>query len=196
MMKRMKIIAAALALFMLALAFTACGTKTKTAVMTIEGYGDITIELDYGNAPKTAAHFEKLAKEGLLDGTDFIRMQEGFVLQGGANSKSTETIKGEFSSNGVNNKLEHKTGVISMARSNDPNSASTQFFIVLSDAAQPSLDGNYAAFGKITEGWDVIEKICSDIKENGGYLDDPRYRDMGFLKEENYIKIESVKMVG
>lgn len=80
MMKRMKIIAAVLALFMLALAFTACGTKTKTAVMTIEGYGDITIELDYGNAPKTAAHFEKLAKEGLLDGTDFIRMQEGFVL--------------------------------------------------------------------------------------------------------------------
>lgn len=73
MMKRMKIIAAVLALFMLALTFTACGTKTKTAVMTIEGYGDITIELDYGNAPKTAAHFEKLAKEGLLDGTDFRR---------------------------------------------------------------------------------------------------------------------------
>lgn len=83
-----------------------------------------------------------------------------------------------------------------MARSNDPNSASTQFFIVLSDAAQPSLDGNYAAFGKITEGWDVIEKICSDIKENGGFSNDYYGAVMGFLKEENYIKIESVKMVG
>ena len=159
-MKKIRISAAILALIMLALVFTSCGSKTKKAVMTIKNYGQITIELDYKNAPITAKHFEKLAKEGLLDGTDFIRMQEGFVLQGGANSKSTETIKGEFSSNGVNNKIEHKTGVISMARSSDPNSASTQFFIVLSDDAQPSLDGNYAAFGRITEGWDVIEKIC------------------------------------
>ncbi|MCI6971356.1 MAG: peptidylprolyl isomerase [Eubacterium sp.] len=194
-MKKIRISAAILALIMLALVFTSCGSKTKKAVMTIKNYGQITIELDYKNSPITAKHFEKLAKEGLLDGTDFIRMQEGFVLQGGANSKSTETIKGEFSSNGVNNKIEHKTGVISMARSSDPNSASTQFFIVLSDDAQPSLDGNYAAFGRITEGWDVIEKICSDIKANGGFSNDYYGAAMGFLSEENYIKIESVKMV-
>lgn len=194
-MKKIKIIAAILALSMLVLAFSACGSKPKTAVMTIENYGDITIELDYENAPKTAAHFAELAEKGLYDNTDFIRMQDGFVLQGGANSKSTETIKGEFSSNGVKNRIEHKTGVISMARSNDPDSASTQFFIVLSDAAQPSLDGNYAAFGKITAGWDVIEKICSDIRENGGFSDDYYGTMMGFLKEENYIKIKTVRMV-
>ena len=195
-MRKIKIIAAVLALMMLALAFSACGSVIeKKAVMTIEGYRDVTILLDYKNAPITAAHFEKLAKEGSYDNTDFIRMQAGFVLQGGANSKSTETIKGEFNSNGVKNNLKHKKGVVSMARSNDPDSASTQFFFVLSDSAQSSLDGNYAAFGTIIEGWDVVEKICSDINKNGGFTEDYYGVYMGFLKEENYIKIETVKII-
>lgn len=193
-MKKIKIIVAVLALMMLVTVFSACGSNKK-AVMTIKGYGDVTILLDYKNAPITAAHFEKLAKEGSYDNTDFIRMQAGFVLQGGANSKSTETIKGEFRSNGVKNALEHKKGVVSMARSNDPNSASTQFFFVLSDSAQSSLDGNYAAFGTIIDGWDVVEKICDDINKNGGFTEDYYGVSMGFLKEENYIKIETVKII-
>ena len=195
-MREIKSMDAVHALMMLALAFSSCGSKKKKkAVMTIEGYGDVTILLDYKNAPITAAHFEKLAKEGSYDNTDFIRMQAGFVLQGGANSKSTETIKGEFNSNGVKNNLKHKKGVVSMARSNDPDSASTQFFFVLSDSAQSSLDGNYAAFGTIIEGWDVVEKICSDINKNGGFTEDYYGVYMGFLKEENYIKIETVKII-
>ena len=94
----------------------------------------------------------------------------------------------------MDNKLQHKKGVISMARATDPDSASTQFFIVLSDSAQSSLDGNYASFGKITDGWDVVEKICSDITENGGFSNDYYGVMMGFLSEENYIKIETIRI--
>lgn len=198
-MKKIKIIAFTMAIAMLALALCSCkktssDTTAATAVIVVKDYGEITVALDYENAPITSAHFAKLAQDGLYDNTDIIRMQQGFVLQGGANSKSEETIKGEFSSNGVDNKLQHKKGVISMARSSDPDSASTQFFIVLSDSAQSSLDGNYAAFGTITDGWDVVEKICSDITEKGGFSNDYYGVMMGFLSEENYIKIETVRI--
>ena len=198
-MKKIKIIAVIAAIAILTLALCSCkkGSSSPvraTAVIVVKDYGEITVELDYKNAPITSAHFVKLAQDGLYDNTDFIRMQQGFVLQGGANSKSEETIKGEFSSNGVDNKLQHKKGVISMARATDPDSASTQFFIVLSDSAQSSLDGNYASFGKITDGWDVVEKICSDITENGGFSNDYYGVMMGFLSEENYIKIETIRI--
>ena len=114
-------------------------------------------------APKTVANFEKLVREGFYDGLTFIRAQEGFVIQGGKPSDEVEAtmtpIPGEFFSNGFSkNTIEHAPGVISMARSQMPNSASSQFFIMHADA--PHLDGSYAAFGKVVEGMDVVDEIA------------------------------------
>lgn len=163
------------------------------AEMVIKDYGTITLTLNHKEAPLTVEHFMKLAKDGSYDGTVINRMQAGFVLQGGDKCKDTSTVKGEFKSNGVENNIEHKKGVISMARATDPNSASSQFFIVLDDAAQPSLDGSYAGFGKVTEGWDVIEKICADLTAEN-FAEDYYGQIMGFLKEDSQIVIESVKI--
>ncbi len=120
-------------------------------------------------APLSVANFVKLAEEDFFDGLIFHRVIEGFMIQGGGydetfydgnfNAKETETIKGEFSANGKRNDLKHTKGVLSMARTNDMNSASSQFFIMHEDA--PHLDGQYAAFGKITEGLDVVDAIAN-----------------------------------
>lgn len=120
-------------------------------------------------APLSVANFVKLAEEDFFDGLIFHRVIEGFMIQGGGydetfyegnfNSKETETIKGEFSANGKRNDLKHTKGILSMARTNDMNSASSQFFIMHDDA--PHLDGQYAAFGKITEGLDVVDAIAT-----------------------------------
>ena len=137
--------------------------------MTIKNYGTITIELYPDVAPITVEHFIYLVKNGLYDGTDFIRMQQDFVLQGGANCKNTDTIKGEFSNNGIENSISHKRGVISMARrGTDPDSASSQFFIV--QKTHVNLDGVYAAFGHVTEGMEIVDKILAEtpVEDNNG----------------------------
>ena len=124
----------------------------------------IRIEVDEKAAPITAANFLKLVKEGFYDGLTFHRVISGFMVQGGdptgtGTGGSKDTIKGEFASNGYNNPLKHTRGVISMARTMDPNSASSQFFIMHADA--PHLDGQYAAFGKVVEGMGVIDQIAA-----------------------------------
>lgn len=124
----------------------------------------IKIELAPETAPKTVENFKKLVKEGFYDGLIFHRVISGFMIQGGC-PKGTGTggpgycIEGEFSANGIPNDLKHTRGVISMARAYDPNSAGSQFFIMHQDA--PHLDGQYAAFGKVVEGMDVVDRIAS-----------------------------------
>ena len=134
----------------------------------------VTIEMENGKkiklelypevAPITVANFEKLVKSGFYDGLIFHRVIEGFMIQGGdpegtGMGGSSERIKGEFTANGVKNDLKHTRGVISMARSQNPNSASSQFFIMHKDA--PHLDGQYAAFGKVVEGIEVVDEIAA-----------------------------------
>ena len=127
--------------------------------------GDIIkIELDEEAAPKTVANFKKLVQEHFYDGLTFHRIIPGFMIQGGdpdgnGMGGSDENIVGEFASNGYENPLKHTRGVISMARAMDPNSASSQFFIMHEDA--PHLDGEYAAFGKVVEGMEAVDKIAN-----------------------------------
>lgn len=130
----------------------------------MENGGIIKLELDAKAAPITVANFEKLVKEGFYDGLIFHRVISGFMIQGGdpmgtGFGGSKETIKGEFRANGVDNPISHKRGVISMARSQMPNSASSQFFIMHQDGE--FLDGNYAAFGHVVEGIEVVDEIAS-----------------------------------
>ena len=145
------------------------GTK---AVIDVKDYGKITVELYPQYAPKTVANFVKLAESGFYDGLTFHRIMEGFMIQGGdpkgnGTGGSDENIVGEFSANGfTQNTLSHTRGVISMARSSDMNSASSQFFIVHKDST--FLDGQYAAFGEVTDGMDVVDKIATDAKPVDG----------------------------
>ena len=130
----------------------------------MENGGIIKLELYPDVAPITVANFVKLAKEGFYDGLIFHRVINGFMIQGGdpegtGFGGSSETIKGEFSANGVKNDISHVRGVISMARSKNMDSASSQFFIVQQDS--DFLDGNYAAFGRVTDGMDVVDEIAS-----------------------------------
>lgn len=133
-------------------------------IMEMENGKKIEIELYPEIAPITCKNFEKLVKQGFYDGLTFHRVIAGFMIQGGC-PLGTGTggpgwnIKGEFSSNGVKNDLKHTRGVISMARSMMPNSAGSQFFIMHEDA--PHLDGQYAAFGKVVSGMDVVDEIAS-----------------------------------
>lgn len=136
------------------------------ATITVKDYGDITVQLDETAAPLTVENFVSLAQEGFYDGLTFHRIIDGFMIQGGdplgnGTGGSDETIKGEFSSNGVDNPISHVRGVISMARSNDPDSASSQFFIVQADSTY--LDGEYAGFGYVTSGMDIVDQICQDV---------------------------------
>ncbi|MBE7038481.1 MAG: peptidylprolyl isomerase [Ruminococcaceae bacterium] len=137
------------------------------AKITMEDGGIIEIELSPSDAPITVENFINLAKEGFYDGLTFHRIVPGFVIQGGdplgnGMGGSEKHIKGEFLENGVVNNLKHTKGVISMARAFDPNSASSQFFIVLetSPMVSHSLDGKYAGFGIVTSGIDVVDKIA------------------------------------
>ena len=145
------------------------------AKITIKDYGTITVELNGDAAPVTVDNFMKLAKAGFYNGLTFHRIIDGFMIQGGdpegtGRGGSKDRIKGEFSSNGVNNPISHVKGVISMARAQDPNSASSQFFITVADATY--LDGSYAAFGTVTDGMDVAEKIAADARptDNNGTI--------------------------
>ncbi|MBR6865984.1 MAG: peptidylprolyl isomerase [Bacilli bacterium] len=133
-------------------------------ILKIANMGEIKIELDYKNAPISSANFVSLVNKGFYDGLTFHRIIKGFMIQGGCplgngTGGPGYSIKGEFRSNGVKNELSHKRGVISMARAMNPNSAGSQFFIC--DKDDLFLDGQYAAFGHVIEGMDVVDKIAS-----------------------------------
>ena len=177
------------------LLLTACGTKTKTTAGTGEGeqaavtpqeepeknteiyatidvkdYGTIELVLYPDIAPETVENFVNLAESGFYDGLTFHRIMTGFMIQGGdpmgnGTGGSGNSIKGEFAANGFDNPLLHDRGVISMARAKDPNSASSQFFIVHEDSERNhmSLDGLYASFGKVVSGMEVVDAICETV---------------------------------
>lgn len=173
-MKFKKIIAASLAVIAAAALF-ACKNKNEEDAdastdpvkveMSVKDYGTIKLELYPDIAPETVKNFVCLVNEGFYDGLTFHRIVDGFMIQGGdpegtGMGGSDKTIKGEFAANGVQNTLSHTEGVISMARKGgDMDSATSQFFICLSDKYTSSLDGQYAAFGKVTDGMDVVSAI-------------------------------------
>lgn len=146
-------------------------------------FGSMTFRLDADNAPITVTNFVTLANEGFYDGLTFVRAQKNFVIQGGdpsipgASKPDVEPIKGEFSANNVMNTIAHCRGVISMARTSDPDSATSSFFICIdsSPSVSMSLDGNYAAFGMIIDGTDVLDAITE-------YMLGCQSNSMGFLK--------------
>ena len=141
--------------------------------IVVKDYGTISLELDADAAPITVANFAKLVNEGFYDGLTFHRIISGFMIQGGdplgnGMGGSEQNIKGEFDVNGVKNSISHVRGTISMARSQSYNSASSQFFIVHEDST--FLDGQYAGFGKVTSGMEIVDKICEDtqVEDNNG----------------------------
>ncbi|MBE6671501.1 MAG: peptidylprolyl isomerase [Ruminococcaceae bacterium] len=140
--------------------------ESYTIEIEIEEYGVITAVLDAKNAPITVKNFLSLIEEGYYNGIAFHRIIEGFMMQGGdpdgdgISNGDKPTIKGEFSTNGVKNEISHIRGTLSMARTGDPNSASTQFFIMHQNGIH--LDGKYAAFGRVTKGIEIVDKICED----------------------------------
>ena len=155
--------------------------------MKVKDYGTIELELDSDVAPITVTNFINLVNSKFYDGLTFHRIIDGFMIQGGdplgnGTGGSSKTIKGEFSENGVKNSISHVRGVISMARSSDYNSASSQFFIVQEDTT--SLDGQYAAFGKVISGMDVVDKIAKVKVED----------DNGTVSKENQPVIESIRV--
>lgn len=159
------------------------------AKMSIENYGDIILELDASTAPITVENFVTLVNEHFYDGLTFHRIISGFMIQGGdpngnGTGGSKTNIKGEFSANGVKNDLRHTRGVISMARSSMPDSASSQFFIMHQDA--PHLDGQYAAFGKVLSGMEVVDAICENV---------PVTDNNGTVMKENQPVISSLRMI-
>ncbi len=160
----LKLIALTLLLALMLPALTSCSYDVYVVEIIVKDYGTITLELDAVSAPKTVANFIKLVEADFYDGLTFHRVQKGFMIQGGCpegtgGGDGPQTVYGEFASNGYyGNNISHVRGVISMARSDDPNSASCQFFITNADA-RASLDGSYAAFGYVVDGMDVVDAI-------------------------------------
>ena len=155
----------------------------------VKDYGTISVELDADVAPITVTNFVDLAKDGFYDGLIFHRIISGFMIQGGdplgnGTGGSDKTIKGEFSENGVENSISHVRGTISMALSQDYDSAGSQFFIMHKD--NPGLDGQYAAFGTVTKGMEVVDKICEDTQ-----VED----ENGTVAAENQPVIKSIKVI-
>lgn len=198
-----KIICLMLALVFIACSLVACAKdenlkkvkivdeQTNYVVIQVKEHGSIVIELFPEVAPITVENFKKLVSEDFYDGLIFHRVIKNFMIQGGdpkgnGTGGSDEKIVGEFSENGIENDLKHSRGVISMARSNDPNSASSQFFICHADCSE--LDGKYAAFGKVVYGLEVVDSIAS-VRTN--YNDKPlnnvviKSIDFVTLKETN-----------
>ena len=180
-------------LILMCILLIACGQKTNETSsqsettpsqekimveMSVQDYGTMEIELDPSIAPISVENFVNLVKEGFYDGSKYHRIIDGFMIQGGAPKDEAsyaklKTIKGEFSANGIENPLKHATGVISMARAKDMDSASSQVFICVADA--PHLDGMYAAFGKVTKGIEIALQIAKDAKpidHNGRILEE------------------------
>lgn len=176
-------------IFVMTFAFSGCSESKVTAVVEVKNYGTITIALDPNKAPKTVENFVSLAESGFYDGLTFHRIMDGFMIQGGdplgnGMGGSEQTIVGEFSDNGIKNSISHLRGTISMARSPyDYNSASSQFFIVHEDSQ--FLDGQYAAFGRVTDGMDVVDEICKKARPTD---------DNGTIPASAQPVIESVKI--
>ncbi len=165
------------------------GIGMHHAEITLKDFGTIKVELDGDTAPITVQNFMDLANAGFYNGLTIHRVQNGFMMQGGdpngdGTGGSDKTITGEFAANGIDNNLSHTRGAISMARSNDMDSASSQFFIVHQDST--FLDGQYACFGYVTEGMDIVDKICG----NTPIVDE----QMCLVAPENQPVIESVKI--
>ena len=174
-------------------ALTSGGDSTESGkhhvAITVRDYGTITVELDADAAPITVQNFLDLADSGFYDGLTFHRIMEGFMIQGGdpegtGMGGSDKTIKGEFSANGVENPLSHTRGAISMARSSAMDSASSQFFIVQKDST--FLDKQYACFGYVTDGMDVVDAIAADAQPTDGN---------GTIPADQQPVIESVKVL-
>lgn len=164
-------------------------TGKHHAEIVVKNYGTIVLELDADVAPITVENFANLVNEGFYNGLTFHRIISGFMIQGGdplgnGTGGSSKTIKGEFASNGVKNSISHVRGTISMARSSMPNSASSQFFIVHQDST--FLDGKYAAFGTVTSGMEVVDKICADTA-----VED----DNGTVAKNNQPVIEKITII-
>ena len=163
--------------------------KNYIAEIEIENYGKITVKLEREKAPITVDNFVKLVNQKFYDGLTFHRIISGFMIQvgdpnGDGTGGSDEEIKGEFLINGFKNTISHKRGVISMARAQDPNSASSQFFIMHKDG--PFLDGSYAAFGHVTEGIEIVDKSWEAVE-----VED----DNGTVLYENQPVIKSIRLV-
>ena len=159
------------------------------AEIEIADYGTIKVELDGDTAPITVQNFMDLANAGFYDGLTFHRIIDGFMIQGGdpegtGMGGSDKNIKGEFEMNGVKNDISHVKGVISMARAQDPDSASSQFFITVADAK--FLDSAYAGFGHVTEGMEIAKKIASDAKPTDAN---------GSIDPKEQPVIESIKVI-
>ena len=164
-------------------------TGKHHAEIVVKNYGTIALELDADVAPITVENFANLVNEGFYNGLTFHRIISGFMIQGGdplgnGTGGSSKTIKGEFASNGVKNSISHVRGTISMARSSMQNSASSQFFIVHQDST--FLDGQYAAFGTVTSGMEVVDKICADTA-----VED----DNGTVAKNNQPVIEKITII-
>ena len=179
----MKKVTVILLAMVLVLSFVSCSKEEEAAApalqdakyadITVKDYGTITVELNHDAAPVSVENFIKLAGSGFYDGLTFHRIMKGFMMQGGAPKdpgNAPARIKGEFSDNGWNNPLSHVRGAVSMARANDYDSASSQFFIVHEDST--FLDGQYAVFGTVTEGMDIVDKICNEAQptDNNGSI--------------------------
>lgn len=186
-----KVMAAAVATTMLML--TGCGSdaeKSESKEAAKQSGNTIVLTLHTDQAPITCQNFEKLVNEGFYNGLTFHRVVDNFMAQGGdpegtGMGGSKETIKGEFKNNGVNNELSHQRGVVSMARSSDPNSASSQFFICYGDCS--FLDGDYAAFANVTEGMELVDDFTK-VKRSAN--------SMGEMAiPETPIKMEKVEMI-
>lgn len=194
-----------LAVFFFVFGLTGCGSSKDGEMIPLDNletltgkhkveidiadYGVITVELDADVAPITVTNFVELVKEGFYDGLTFHRVSNGFMMQGGdpngnGTGGSKTTIKGEFSSNGVENNISHVRGVISMARSPQNDSASSQFFIVHKDST--FLDKQYAAFGKVLEGMEIVDQICENV---------PTQDDNETVSPEDQPKITSIKLI-
>lgn len=176
-------------------------TQNPVVAMYIENYGSIVMELYPDIAPNTVANFISLVKKGFYDNNTFHRLVPGFVLQGGDPTGTGTggpgyTIKGEFSANGYENNLKHEKGIVSMARTSASNdTAGSQFFIMLDKSEY--LDGHYAAFGKIIDGWSNIEKIVASEKvanENTGQLQKKLVikKSVIDLKGKSYNEVEKI----
>lgn len=193
-----RIIRYSLLLFLLVVALTGCSKAQYSDVEYLKGlhhveievqnYGTIKVELDADTAPITVTNFVDLAKSGFYDGLTFHRIIEGFMIQGGdpkgnGTGGSEKTIKGEFSLNNVKNDISHVRGTISMARSQSYNSASSQFFIVHEDSTH--LDGQYAAFGHVTEGMEIVDQLAKIPVED----------ENGTVAKENQPVITTIRVI-
>lgn len=170
-------------------AYDISGDDLTYAQIKVKDYGTITMALDSTAAPETVDNFISLVRDGFYDGLTFHRIMDGFMIQGGdplgnGTGGSDKKIKGEFAENGVDNPITHVRGAVSMARAQDMDSASSQFFIVQADS--DFLDGQYAGFGYVTDGMEIVDKICRDAKPVDGN---------GTIPADQQPVIESIRIV-